>query len=322
MIYNEDCITEAKRFADESVDLGIYDPPFGINETQFDKHYKRQDSHVLDGYVEAPKDYYQFSSSWIQEAKRILKPHGSMYIVSGWSNLKDILNAVDDAELETINHIIWKFNFGVATKRKFVTSHYHILYLAKKGANTKFNTYCRFGAQERNEKGGSLNYQDMEDVFEIKKDYKPQQIKNKNKLPDALIEKLVLYSSDEGNVVCDFFQGNFTTALVSKRLGRKPVGFELNKNSYDHWMPILENTVAGCGLGELKVVKNIKPANQGKAVTKEEADSIVKDYKMQCEKTCEHCDRKYAKKDAISYLRKKYGRGRFGIKNILDQHLN
>jgi len=314
MIYNEDCIKGSqKHLKDESVDLGIYDPPFGISESTFDKHYKRKKQCVLDGYVEAPDDYYTFSEDWMGEAKRILKPHGSMYIISGWTHLQHILNAADKLDLNLVNHIIWKFNFGVATKRKYVTSHYHILYLTKSNAKPKFNTYCRFGSQEKDEQNGSLNYQDMQDVFVINKEYNPNKTKNKNKLPDALIEKLIMYSSDEGDVVCDFFLGNFTTAIVAKKLGRNPVGFEINQESFEYWNDKFESIEQGAALRDLKVVENNAPKNQGKRVTEEELKCIICDFeeKMKCLKT---------KKEVMAYLCDKYGRGRFGIKNIIDKH--
>jgi site-specific DNA-methyltransferase (adenine-specific) len=57
-----------------------------------------------------------------------MKDDGSMYIVSGWSNLSSIYKALDKLDLYTINHIVWKYNFGVATKSKFVSAHY-ILYI-------------------------------------------------------------------------------------------------------------------------------------------------------------------------------------------------
>jgi len=62
-----------------------------------------------------------------------------MFVFSGWTNLKDILNALDEVGFITINHIIWKYQFGVLTKRKFVTSHYHILFVAKDEEKYKFN---------------------------------------------------------------------------------------------------------------------------------------------------------------------------------------
>lgn len=239
MIFNENCITGCKHFHDETIDLIICDPPFGIQETTFDKHYNRNENNVIKGYIEAPEDYYQFSLSWITQAKRILKPNGSMYIISGWTNLKHILNAIDECNLKTINHLIWKYNFGVYTKNKYVSSHYHILYVCKQKGKPKFNTYCRFNKNDR-KNGRSLNYRDLEDVFVINKEYSPGEIKNKNKLPDALVEKLISYSSDENDLVADFFLGNFTTAIVSKKMNRIPCGFEINPISFQYGIQRME----------------------------------------------------------------------------------
>jgi site-specific DNA-methyltransferase (adenine-specific) len=168
-IYNANCIDPNKRIADESVDLGIFDPPFGIGEAAFDKHYNREDGLVIGGYQEAPKDYDVFTLKWMTEAVRVLKPNGSMYIIIGHSSLRHVLNAAYELGLAEVNHIIWKYNFGVATKKKFVTSHYHILYLANPEGGRTFNTNCRFGSQERDKYGGSLLYDDLEDVFVINK---------------------------------------------------------------------------------------------------------------------------------------------------------
>lgn len=233
-IYNTDCISGARQWLSAaSIDLFLADPPFGIAGDKLHKHYNRDENNVLAGYVEAPEDYYEFSLAWLTEAKRILKATGSMYIVSGWSNLHHILNAINALNLVLINHIIWKFNFGVYTSRKYVTSHYHILYVKLNKSKPVFNTNCRFTNQDR-DNNRSLLYRDMEDVWIINKEYQPGQIKNKNKLPDELIEKMILYSSNEGNHVCDFFLGNFTTAYVAKRLNRIPIGFEINPESFNH----------------------------------------------------------------------------------------
>ena len=56
----------------------------------------------------------------MSEVYRILKDSGSMYVFSGWNNLKDILRALDDVGFVTINHIIWKYQFGVVTKKNLL----------------------------------------------------------------------------------------------------------------------------------------------------------------------------------------------------------
>ncbi|MBU4334566.1 MAG: DNA-directed RNA polymerase subunit beta, partial [Candidatus Omnitrophica bacterium] len=76
-------------------------------------------------------------------------------------------------------------------------------------------------------------YQDREDVWIINREYKPGKIKNKNELPKALLRKMILYSSNPDDIVCDFFLGSFSTAKVSICLGRRACGFELSKIAFD-----------------------------------------------------------------------------------------
>lgn len=310
-IYNEDCITGASRhIGDRCVDLIICDPPFGINETTFDNHYNRNEDNVISGYIEAPEDYYTFSVQWIAEAKRILKDEGSMYIISGWTKLNDILNAIDYNGLYVVNHIIWKFNFGVATNKKFVSSHYHILYITKdKKVRPTFNTYCRFGPDDRDVDNKSLHYMDLEDVWCINKEYQRGKIKNKNKLPEELIRKIILYSSNPGNKVCDFFLGNFTTATIAVRYGREPMGFELNKEAFSYNLDKLCKMRFG---SDLWLVNNSPvniPENKGKKITDEEKENIKKDF--------EELSYLNTKKEIIHRLCEKYKRGKFSIENII-----
>lgn len=124
-IYNIDCIEGMKNIPEKSIDLVITDPPFAIEFGAKRSNYNRKESRVLEGYNEIPKnEYYNFTLDWMKEVYKTLKDSGSMYVFSGWNNLKDILNALDKTGFITINHIIWKYQFGVVTKNKFVTSHY------------------------------------------------------------------------------------------------------------------------------------------------------------------------------------------------------
>lgn len=310
-LYNEDCLIGAPKIPDRSVKLGIYDPPFGINESSFDKHYKRDAAHVIEGYQEAPQDqdYGEWTLKWMTEAQRILSNDGSMFVIMGHTNLRHVLNAAVKLNLIEVNHIIWKFNFGVNTTKKFVTSHYHVLYYSKT-KDRLFNTYCRFGSQERDEENSSALYRDLEDVFYIHKEYSPGEEKNENKLPTELIKKLILYTTNENDMVCDFFMGNFTTAYAALGLNRRVVGFEINKYSYDYHLEKIGKFAVG-SLKDTKPVINIRPENQGKPITEEERLRIYTDYR-------ELLNSSMKKKDISEALQKKYGRGPFAIKNILD----
>ena len=124
-----DCIELMAEMPDECVDLIITDPPFAIDFKATRHNYNRKGSRVLEGYNEIEgSDYLTFTLDWLSAATRVLKDSGSMYIFSGWNYLKDLLIAIDECQLTTVNHLIWKYQFGVVTKRKYVTSHYHCLF--------------------------------------------------------------------------------------------------------------------------------------------------------------------------------------------------
>ena len=236
-IYNEDCVGGLKKLESDSIDLIFTDPPYGIDGDQLDAHYHRDESNVVPGYIDIPLDQYaQFSRDWITECSRVLRPGGSIYIVSGYTNLHHVLNALHGTDLEEINHIIAQYSFGVSTKKKWVSSHYHVLFWSKpeKGQQKRtFNTNVFYTDQKD-------SYHDRLTVQAMPRDYKPGQIKNKNQLSENFIKKFVLYSSNRGDTVLDPFCGGFTTARTALRFGRKFLGFELNKNAYDAFLPTLD----------------------------------------------------------------------------------
>ena len=85
-----------KTIPDETIDLVVTDPPFAINFKAKKANYNRTASRVLSGYNEINvEDYYKFTNNWMRQVKRVLKKSGSMYVFSGWNNLKDILTALD-----------------------------------------------------------------------------------------------------------------------------------------------------------------------------------------------------------------------------------
>jgi site-specific DNA-methyltransferase (adenine-specific) len=314
MFYNEDCILGAKKYLkNNSVDLIITDPPYGINGDKLDKHYNRDENNVIDGYVEiSEKDYPDFSEKWIVEAERILKPGGSIYIISGYSHLRHILNALAKTDLEEINHIIWKYNFGVHTIRKYISSHYHILYYVKKGKIPTFNTYAFYSDTEKNEMGGAKNYLDREDVWILNREYKPGQIKNKNELPKSLLTKIILYSSNPEDMVCDFFLGSFSTAKVALGLGREACGFEINKNAFDYQIEEMKKIKKGELLADLRQVPENILTNKGKPISSIERDKIISDYQKMAQ-------RGKTKKSSVEELTKIYGRGVFSIGKMLEK---
>ena len=232
-IYNCDCIQGMKSVPKNKIDLVITDPPFAINFRAKKANYNRKQSHVLEGYNEiSAENYYDFTLEWMSQVHRILKESGSMYLFSGWNNLKEILMAIDDVGFHLVNHIIWKYQFGVVTKNKYVTSHYHCLYVCKNEKKRKFFPFKRFSKNAKSEDGHSLHYKDKEDVWEIKREYWTGDTKTPTKLPAEIIEKILFYSSKKNDIVFDPFLGSGQVAVVSKIHERRFCGFEVVKDYY------------------------------------------------------------------------------------------
>jgi site-specific DNA-methyltransferase (adenine-specific) len=229
-----DCVSGMNLVADASVDLVITDPPFAIDFKAKRGNYNRTQSRVIDGYNEITADEYPaFTTAWMSQVYRTLKESGSMYVFSGWNNLRDILNALDGTGFRTVNHIIWKYQFGVVTSRQFVTSHYHCLYVCKNGKARKFFPFSRYSRDARDAQGRSLHYRDKEDVWVVKREYWSGDRKTPTKLPLELISKMLLYSSEEDDLVMDPFLGSGQVAVVSKMLGRRYLGFEIVRDYYE-----------------------------------------------------------------------------------------
>jgi site-specific DNA-methyltransferase (adenine-specific) len=220
ILHNQDGIQGLAGLADQSVDLIFTDPPYGIKGQNLHQHYNRDESQVVPGYTEIDQDQYaEFSQRWIQQAARVLKPTGSMYIVSGWSNLHHVLNALHATDLREINHLVAEYTFGVYTKNKWVSSHYHVLYWGKKKAY--FNGTARFTDTQS-------SYNDRLSVQTLQREYQPGKVKNKNQLPVNFVKKFIEYSSQPGDLVVDPFAGSFSTGRAADQLGRNAVGFEIN----------------------------------------------------------------------------------------------
>ncbi len=211
-LYEGDALTLLPKVPEGTIDLIVTDPPFAIDFRAQRLNYNRTASNVLEGYREIPKEEYgEFTRQWIAEAERVLASTGSMYIFSGWNRLRDILEGIDEAGLTTINHLIWKYQFGVFTKKKYVTSHYHILFVVKDPKQYTFNKIDHY----------------PEDVWVINREYWKGRKKTPTKLPSELVKKILCYSSNSGDLVLDPFLGSGTVAVVAQQEGRHFLGFEV-----------------------------------------------------------------------------------------------
>lgn len=211
-LYLGDSLSLMRELPDGAVDLVITDPPFAIDFRAARNNYNRTGSRVMEGYREiAPEDYLAFTTDWMGQAFRVLRPTGSLYVFSGWNRLRDVLQALDETGFSTINHLIWKYQFGVFTKKRYVTSHYHILFAAKDPKNYTFNKVDHY----------------PEDVWVVNREYWTGKLKTPTKLPRELVKKILRFSSNPGDIVLDPFIGSGTVAVAAREMGRHYLGFEI-----------------------------------------------------------------------------------------------
>lgn len=240
-VQNVDCIQGLKAIGNDVVDLIFTDPPYGIDGDKFDarNYYKRDRNKVIPGYMEiSKKNYESFTQSWISECARVLRPGGSIYILSGNPNLHHILHALYTVGLEHVNHLAAQYTFAVYTKNKFVSDFYHIVLWQKKDSTTQkrtFNTHAIYLDKKE-------SYHDRSSVQPMDRiTTTGNKVKNQNQLPIKFIEKFILYSSNKGDVVLDPFCGSFSTGIAALKHGRNFIGFEVNKHAFDTFSPSLKN---------------------------------------------------------------------------------
>ena len=152
-------------------------------------------------------------------------------------------------------------------------------------------------------------------MWVINREYKPGKIKNKNELPTQLLLKLIQYSSNEGDLVCDLFLGSFSTAKVAKGLNRRSVGFEVSKNAFDYQIRDFEKLEKGYLLNQLRKPPENLFVNSGKPISAEDQQQIVLSHTS-------HLSRGMSKKQSIQKLSEKFGRGYWSILRIVDGTTN
>lgn len=229
-----------KELPDKSVNMMVTSPPYNIG---VDYGYKYQNGKAIEskGFKYSdnlPEDQYRsMLKNVIGETKRVLKDDGQI-----WFNIK---NRYDDKQIippfwvmdlfegmYLKNLIIWNFDWGGSTNRRFAPRYEYVFFYTKHKDNYTFNL--------DEVKIPSLNFRpdryktqlkNPSDVWrmalvsgnEIERTDHPAQY------PEELIERIILSGTKEGDVVLDPFMGSGTTAVVARKLHRHFVGYEIVK---------------------------------------------------------------------------------------------
>ncbi|GIV30152.1 MAG: methyltransferase [Bacteroidia bacterium] len=248
-IIQGDCLELFKNIPDNSVDMTFADPPFNLKK----KYSTYDDSREF-------SEYLNWCEQWIYEMVRVTKPTGSIFIhnIPKWlTYYATFLN-----KYAYFKHwIAWDAPTAPMGK-SLQPAHYGILFYGKKEKGTKI--YELRYPHKRDRKQGYLlkDYGGKKDslhpfgplVSDVWTDI--HRIKHNKKrdphpcqLPIHLLDRLILLTTDEGDIVLDPFSGTGTSAISAKRLGRKYIGFELDSNYVEISKRKLEHTEPNFKLG-------------------------------------------------------------------------
>lgn len=205
-LYFGDGFSLVKNIPDNSVDLIVTDPPYGIN---FTKGYKSGSTELVqgdDGFT-----VMFFLDDILREYKRILKPNSALYIFTRfdvmpywWIKLKNYFDAK--------NQIVWfKGGGGMGDLKGNFSYNYESIMFATNGKHLI-----------RGKRDGSV-WQIGKTAPELHETQKPVE----------LIEKIIEHSSDEGMTIFDPFMGSGTTGIACKNLNRNFIGIELNEEYFN-----------------------------------------------------------------------------------------
>lgn len=231
-----EAVMELKKMPSNSVSLIIADPPYNLG-----KDYGN--NHDLKGFDE----YLEFTKQWLFEAKRVLKEDGTIYVFMGVrfvSYLYDVL----DSKLELFfnSWINWHYTQGLGKTKGFSPRHDDILMFTK---SKKFNFYLdnirvpqKYYRSRNNMRGANPG-----DVWLFSHVHYCNENRQKHptQKPEGLIERIVLASSQENDLVIDPFSGSGTTLRVCQQLKRKCIGIELNPEYVENTKNRLQKKFVG-----------------------------------------------------------------------------
>lgn len=230
-IIRGDCLAELKKLPTASVDLVFADPPYNL---QLDRELLRPNNQSRVAGVDDDWDkfadfaeYDRFTRAWLTECRRILKPDGAIWLIGSYHNVFRMGTALQDLDYWMLNDVIWRKvnpmpNFR---GRRFTNAHETLIW-ASRDRKSRY----------------TFNYESLKalnDDLQMRSDWLfpicsgPERLKDDGgrkahptQKPEALLHRLLLATTNPGDVVLDPFFGTGTTGAVAKKLGRRFLGIE------------------------------------------------------------------------------------------------
>jgi len=253
-LYLGDSIAWLRGLPTESVDLVFADPPYNIKKADWDD-------------FESQEHYVAWSREWLKEASRVLKKPGTLY-VCGFSEILADVKVAAMPFFKGCRWIVWHYKNKANLGGDWGRSHESIVHF-RKSKDFTFNiddVRIPYGAHtlkypshpqaETSQYGKNGNGKERENWIPNPKGAKPKDVMDipttcngmgektphPTQKPEELLRKLVMASSNPGDLVLDPFSGSGTTLVVAEQLGRRWLGCDTNAE-YNQWaINRLENT--------------------------------------------------------------------------------
>ncbi len=253
ILYEGDSIEWLESLDSDSIQLIFADPPYNIKKAEWDN-------------FESQEKYIDWSMQWIKEASRILTKTGTLYIC-GFTEILADLKHPSMKYFKDCKWLIWYYKNKANLGKDWGRSHESILHLRKSKQfimNTddvripygKHSLKYPFHPQaETSQYGNGGKRKDIwtphplgakpKDVLEVPTTCNgmAEKTPHPTQKPEELLRKLILSSSNEGDIVLDPFSGSGTTLVVAEQLNRKWMGCELS-HQYNQWaIERIENVI-------------------------------------------------------------------------------
>ena len=229
-IIDGDCVEAMNALPEGSVDLIFADPPYNL-QLRGDLH--RPDNSKVDAVDDhwdqfaGFKAYDNFTSAWLKAARRLLKPNGAIWVIGSYHNIFRVGAAIQDQGFWILNDVVWRKTNPMPNFRgmRLTNAHETMIWASKsEGAKYTFN----YEALKALNEGIQMRSDWVLPIctgHERLKNAEGEKAHPTQK-PESLLHRVILGSTNEGDVVLDPFFGTGTTGAVAKMLGRNFIGIE------------------------------------------------------------------------------------------------
>ena len=231
ILKNGEAVNLLRNIDDKSVDLIFADPPYNLSGKNYLSVKSGKPVRGYKGEWDVVEDYEKFTHDWLIECTRILKDNGTIWISGTLHNHPIIGVALKKLNMWIINDIIWyKPNATPLLQTTRLAPSIELIWFAAKSKKYYFDYSL---AKQIN--GGKQ----MRNMWQIPA--QRHKTKHPTEKPEILLERIIRIGSKVNDVILDPFMGSGTTGVVAKKLGRKFIGFEIDKEYFKNASQRIKN---------------------------------------------------------------------------------